>query len=61
MEPLTETATLRVFNNAGQLVTTRKLAEGTTTVQVVESLASGYYTLAIEKANGIERIKLIIE
>ena len=61
METLTESATLRIFNNAGQLVTTRTLAEGTTTVQVVESLASGYYTLAIEKANGIERIKLIIE
>lgn len=61
MEPLTETATLRIFNNAGQLVTTRTLAEGTTTVSMTDKLASGYYTLAIEKAKGIERLKLIIE
>lgn len=61
MEPLTETATLKIYNNAGQLVTTRTLNEGTTSVFMSESLSAGYYTLAIEKGNAIERLKLIIE
>ena len=61
MEALTETARLNIYNNAGQVVTTRSLAEGTTTVAVSETLAAGYYTLAIERSDATERIKLIIE
>jgi hypothetical protein len=61
MEALTETARLNIYNNAGQVVATRSLAEGTTTVTVAETLAVGYYTLAIERSDATERIKLIIE
>jgi hypothetical protein len=61
MEALTETARLNIYNNAGQVVATRSLSEGTTSVTLSETLAAGYYTLAIERSDATERIKLIIE
>lgn len=61
MEALTETARLNIYNNAGQVVTTRSLTEGTTSVTLSETLAAGYYTLVIERSDATERIKLIIE
>jgi hypothetical protein len=61
MEPMSETCLVKIYNNAGQLVSTSSLAEGLSSADFNEELATGYYTLTIERTDSVERIKLIIE
>lgn len=60
-DALETVATMKIYNSVGQLVSAESLAAGTTVVNVSQNLKSGYYILAIERENDIERVKFTIK